>query len=200
MLFEYKKENRSFEPLTGMAISDSHGGSEKDLEFFLNQNAGHWLINTCSRHIPYAVFDMVSNRKASAYEKRKSAIGNWMNRRYVFLYQHGCGIVASGTGSATIKDDYNKLLAVNERFIRLSGFISGVDPVAKKIISSIPPWKIKELLGRDFYFTNTLVTLGKNEAEKLRCECETVFQGKAQQNGGANSDSAPVVPLSAPSD
>jgi hypothetical protein len=169
-------------------------------ELFFNQNTGHCWINTCSRHIPDAVFDMVSNRKAAIYEERKGAIGNWMNRGHVFLYQNGYGIVASGTGTAAIKDEYNESLGANERSIRLSGFISGVDPVAKIIKSSIPPWKIKELLGRDFYFPNSLVTLGKDEAEKLRSECESVFRGKAQQDGGANSDSAPVVPPSAPSE
>jgi hypothetical protein len=87
-----------------------------------------------------------------------------------------------------------------ERSIRLSGFISGVDPDTKEIRSSIPPWRIRELLGRDFYFPNSLVTLGKDEAEKLRSECESVFQGKTQHDGDANSDSKPVIPPSAPSE
>jgi len=148
-------------------------------ELFFNQNTGHCWINTCSRHIPNAVFDMVKNQKASIYEERKGAIGNWMTRGHVFLYQNGHGIIASGIGTATINDEYNESLGANERSIRLISFISGVDPEFKKIISSIPPSEIKELLGRDFYFPNSVVTLGKEEAEKLRSKCETLFQGKA---------------------
>jgi hypothetical protein len=82
-------------------------------ELFFNQNAGHCWINTCSRHIPDAVFDMVRNRKAATYEERKGVIGGWMKRGHMFLYQNGCGIVASGTGTATIKDEYNESLGVN---------------------------------------------------------------------------------------
>lgn len=161
--------------------SDGRTLFELSNELFFNQNSGHCWINTCSKHIPYAVYDMVSNRKAAIYEERKGAIGGWMNRGNIFLYQNGYGIVAAGIGTATIKDEYNQFLDANERSIRLSGFVSGVDPVAKKIECSIPPWRIKALLGRDFYFPNSIVTLGKDEAEKLRLECESVFQKKAQQ-------------------
>jgi len=168
---------------------DSNGKTLFELsnELFFNQDSGHCWINTCSKYIPDAVFDMVSNRKAATYEDRKGVVGGWMNRGNIFLYQNGYGIVASGTGTATIKDEYNQLLVVNERFIRLSGFISGVDPETKQIQRSIPPWRIKELLERDFFFPNSLVTLGKEESEKLRLECESVFQGKAQQSVGEDS-------------
>jgi len=148
---------------------------------FFNQNSGHCWINTCTRHNSEAVFDMIANRKAATYEERKGVIGSWMNRGNIFLYHNGYGVVASGIGTATIKDEYNEILEGNERFIRLSGFVSGVDPVTKQIKASIPPQRIKELLGRNFYFPNSLVTLGKEEAEKLRLECERAFNGKAQQ-------------------
>ena len=145
-------------------------------ELFFNQEAGHCWINTCSRHIPEAIFDMVANRKAAIYEERKGLIGAWMTRGNIFLYHNGYGIVAAGIGTATIKDEHNDSLGANERYIRLSDFISGVDPVKKHILASIPPSRIKELLERDFYFPNSLVTLGKEESEKLRSECENVFE------------------------
>ena len=111
-------------------------------------------------------------------------IGARMTRGNIFLYQNGRGIVASGIGTAVIKDEYNHSLNVDERYIRLSDFISGVDLDKKQISSFISPSRIKRLLDRDFYFPTSLVTLGKSESEKLRSECESVFQGKAQQGNG----------------
>lgn len=144
-------------------------------ELFFNPNTGHCWINTCSRHIPDAVFDMVANRKAATYGQRKGVIGKWMTKGNIFLYQNGWGIVAAGVGTATIKDEYNSTLGDDERSIRLTDFCSGVDPDARQITRSITPSRIKELLGRDFYFPNSLVTLGKEEAERLREECVKHF-------------------------
>jgi hypothetical protein len=159
---------------------DSNGKMLFELsnELFFNQDLGHCWINTCSRHLPDAVFDMVTNQKAATYEDRIGVIGAWMNRGNIFLYHNGYGIIASGKGTARIKDEYNETLDVNERYIRLSEFISGIEHETKQIRVSIQPWRIKELLGRNFYFPNSLVTLGKDESETLRMECEKVFQGK----------------------
>lgn len=145
-------------------------------ELFFNQNTGNCWINTCRRHMPEAVFDMVANRKAATYEERKGIIGKWMNKANIFLYHNGYGIIAAGKGTATVFDGFNDLVKADERSIKLAQFISGVDLDKKQIRSSIPTSRIKELLNRDFYFPNSIVTIGKTEAEILREECQRIFK------------------------
>jgi len=145
-------------------------------ELFFKQDSGSCWVNTCSRHFPNAVFDMVAHSKAAIYEERKGVIGKWMNKANIFLYHNGYGIVAAGKGTARIDDgDYSEY-GVSERSIKMNQFISGVDHKQKKIVSWISVPRIKELLNRDFYFPNSIVTLGEKEAAILRKECEKTFQ------------------------
>ncbi|MBA3967866.1 MAG: hypothetical protein H0X47_19235 [Nitrospirales bacterium] len=141
-------------------------------ELWFQQNSYNCWINTCSRYIPKAYLDMVKGKKAATYGDRRSIIGPWMNKSYIFLYHNGCGVIGVGRGTATIQEFYNKELQAEERSIKLSNFISGVDLVTGDITTWLPPAKIKELLQRDFYFPNSLVTLSELEAEKLYKECK----------------------------
>ena len=145
-------------------------------ELFFNRGSGCCWINTCRTHIPDAVFDMVAHRKAAIYEERRGLIGKWMSKSHVFLYHNGYGIIAAGKGTASIFDGHNQSLQVNERSIKLSEFIHGVSVDTKQIRTSIPPRKIKELLNRDFYFPNSIVSISEKDATILRKECELLFK------------------------
>jgi hypothetical protein len=145
-------------------------------ELHFNHNSGHCWINTCSRHFPDAVYDMVTNRKASTYNERKVVIGEWMNRGNIFLYQNGYGIVAAGIGTSKLIEEYNDMLGADERSIRLKNFVTGIDTETKQIKSAISPSRIKDILGREIFFANSLVTLGKEESDKLREECNREFK------------------------
>lgn len=133
-------------------------------ELFIPQNSYNCWINTCKTHFPEAYLDMVKHKKAAIYEERRGIIGEWMNKSYIFLYHNGWGIIAAGKGTATIKDLCCEELGVEERSIKLNSFISGVDLNTKNILHSIQPSTIKELLQRDFYFPNSIVTLSESEA------------------------------------
>jgi hypothetical protein len=145
-------------------------------ELLFQQNSYNCWINTCLRYIPKAYVDMIKDNKAAAYGYRRGIIGTWLNKSYVFLCHNGYGIVAAGRGTATIRDFHNDTLDEEERSIRLSNFISGVDKESGNILASIGPGKIKELLQRDFYFPNSIVTLSENEAKTLFEECKKVFE------------------------
>jgi hypothetical protein len=99
-----------------------------------------------------------------------------MNKSYIFLYHNGYGIIGAGKGTATITDSQNEILDIEERSIRLSNFISGVDLESGKILHSLEPGTIKELLQRDFYFPNSIVTMSQDEAKKLFDECNKSFK------------------------
>ena len=99
-----------------------------------------------------------------------------MNKSYVFLYHNGYGIIAAGKGTATIKDGYNDILDEEERSIKLSHFICGVNTADGNILKFLSPAYIKQLLQRDFYFPNSIVTLSENEASTLFEECKNEFK------------------------
>jgi len=144
-------------------------------ELVFQQNSYNCWINTCLRYYPMAYLDMVKEEKAATYGDRRGIIGSWMNKSYVFLYHNGYGIIAAGKGTATIKDHYNKVLKDDERYIKLTKFIYGVNTTDGNIIKSLSPSYIKEILERDFYFPNTIVTLTENEASALFEECKKQF-------------------------
>ena len=145
-------------------------------ELVFQQNSYNCWINTCLRYIPMAYLDMVKGKKAATYGDRRGIIGSWMNKSNVFLYHNGYGIIAAGKGTATIKDGYNEVLEEDERYIKLSRFISGVNTTDGNILKSLPPSYIKEMLQRDFYFPNSIVTLSENEASTLYEECRNKFK------------------------
>ena len=145
-------------------------------ELVFQQNSYNCWINTCLRYIPKAYLDMVKGKKAATYGDRRGIIGSWMNKSYVFLYHNGYGIIAAGKGTATIKDCYNNILDEEEKSIRLSRFICGVNTADGNILKSLTPSYIKELLQRDFYFPNSIVTLSENEASTLFEECRNQFK------------------------
>jgi len=43
------------------------------------------------------------------------------------------------------------------------------------LLNSLAPSKIKEILQRDFYFPNSIVTLSEGEAKTLFEECKKLF-------------------------
>lgn len=144
-------------------------------ELFFQQNSYNCWINTCKRYIPEAYLDMVKHRKAAAYGDRRGIIGEWLNKSYVFLYHNGYGIIGAGKGTATIKDTHNEKLDEDERSIKLNYFVSGVNLDDGSIVS-LTPSTIKELLQRDFYFPNTIVTMSEAEAKILFEECKKSFK------------------------
>jgi len=145
-------------------------------ELFIQQNSYDCWINTCKRYNPKAYLDMVKNKKAATYEERRGIIGEWMNKAYIFLYHNGYGIIGAGKGTATINDSHNKELDNEERSIKLSDFRSGVNLDNGNILHSLEPSTIKELLKRDFYFPNSIVTMSRDEAKKLFDECKKIFK------------------------
>ncbi len=145
-------------------------------ELFIQQNSYNCWINTCKTHFPEAYIDMIKHKKAATYGDRRGIIGEWMNKSYIFLYHNGYGIIGAGKGTATITDSQNEILDIEERSIRLSNFISGVDLESGKILHSLEPGTIKELLQRDFYFPNSIVTMSQDEAKKLFDECNKSFK------------------------
>lgn len=145
-------------------------------ELFFPQNSYNCWINTCVKYFPKAYLDMIKNQKASAYGDRRGIIGDWLNKSNIFLYHNGYGIIAAGKGTATIKDYYNEEIGENEKYIKLNNFITGLNMSNGKIVNSISPKSIKELLERDFYFPNTMVTLSEDESEKLYQECQEKFK------------------------
>lgn len=145
-------------------------------ELLFQQNSYNCWINTCLRYIPKAYLDMVKEKKAAVYGDRRGIIGTWLNKSYIFLYHNGYGIIAAGKGTARIKDYHNDVLDEDERSVKLANFISGVDSDKGTILNSIAPSKIKELLQRDFYFPNSIVTLSEGEAKTLFEECKKVFK------------------------
>ena len=64
----------------------------------------------------------------------------------------------------------------DERAIKLSHFISGVDLDTEEILHSLKVSDIKELLQRNFYFPNSIVTLSEDEAKILYEECKKIFK------------------------
>jgi hypothetical protein len=144
-------------------------------ELFHSQDSGGCWINTCSKHFNNVFLEMIKHQKAAAYGDRIGIIGEWLKNLRIFLYHNGYGIIAAGKGTATIRDRYNDDIEIDERYITLREFISGVNTETCKINQSISPLKIKELLARDFYFPNTIVTLSKSESEKLYEECQKLF-------------------------
>ncbi len=145
-------------------------------ELFFPQNSYNCWVNTCKTHFQEAYLDMVKHKKAATYGDRRGLIGKWMNKSYVFLYHNGYGIIGAGKGTATIKDTHNEELDEEERSIKLSHFISGVDLDACKILYYLAPSTIKGLLQRDFYFANSIVTMSENEAKVLFEECKRNFK------------------------
>jgi len=145
-------------------------------ELFFHQNTYNCWINTCRTHFPNAYLDMVKHKKAATYGDRRGIIGEWLNKSYVFLYHNGYGIIGVGKGTATIKDELNKDLDEEERSIKLNHFISGVNADSREIIQSLNTSKIKEILERDFYFANSIVTMSEDEAKKLFEECKKIFK------------------------
>lgn len=145
-------------------------------ELWFQQNSYNCWINTCRTYSPKAYFDMVKGRKAATYGDRRSIIGSWMNKSYIFLYHNGYGVIGVGRGTATIQEFYNKELQDEERSIKLSNFICDVDLSTGNITTWLTPGAIKELLQRDFYFPNSLVTLSELEAENLYKECKKNFK------------------------
>ena len=144
-------------------------------ELFVQQGYYNCWINTCRRYIPKAYLDMVKHHKAAVYEERRGIIGEWMKKAMIFLYHNGCGIIGAGKGTATITDTHNEELGTDERAIKLTNFISGVDLDSGEIIHSLEPSAIKVLLQRDFYFPNSIVTLTQAEAKTLFEECRKRF-------------------------
>ncbi|MDT3778429.1 hypothetical protein PJI16_12745 [Nitrospira sp. MA-1] len=145
-------------------------------ELWFQKNSYNCWINTNRKYNPKAYLDMVRGRKAATYGDRRSIIGSWMNKSYIFLYHNGFGVIGVGRGTATIQEFYNDELQEEERSIKLSNFICGVDLATADITTCLSPGAIKELLQRDFYFPNSLVTLSEFEAEKLFKECKNTFR------------------------
>ncbi len=141
-------------------------------ELFFQQNSYNCWINTCRTHYPEAYLDMLKHKKAATYGDRRGIIGEWMNKSYVFLYHNGYGIIGAGKGTATIMNLENE----DERAIKLSHFISGVDLDTEEILHSLKVSDIKELLQRNFYFPNSIVTLSEDEAKILYEECKKIFK------------------------
>jgi len=140
-------------------------------------NKGSCWINTNAKYGEYCYLDMIKNQKVAAYGSRSDLIGRWLNKATVFLYHNGYGIIAAGNGTSKIQDtryeedDYDD----TERNMHLVKFITGVNLETKEIEKYIPANRIKELLGRDFYFPNTIVSLNDEEAKILYDECINVF-------------------------
>lgn len=106
-----------------------------------------------------------------------------MRYNYYFLitvkvYHNGYGIIAAGKGTARIEDKYyveTDNYEDDERNMLLRNFIHGVNIETEEIDKYIEPSRIKELLERDFFFPNTIVTLTEDEAKKLFEECQIEF-------------------------
>ena len=147
---------------------------ELSTEIAYPEEGNAFWINTCNKYHPDAVFDMVYNKKASAYGNRSSIIGDWMKKAEVFLYHNGYGIVAYGKATSVITPQ-NRPFDDEERAVTLSDFVTDVDCKEKRINKWISPGRIRSLLDRDFYFPNTLVTLTSDEARLLREECKREF-------------------------
>jgi hypothetical protein len=130
-------------------------------ELYWQSNFGHCWVNTCERYKSGSIWDMVAKEKASAYGDRKDVIGDWMDKGYIFLYHNGYGIIAGGIGTKFISDDGY------EKSIKLKKFIHGIDLENQKILKYLSPSTIKEVLGQNFYFPNTIVPLAKEQGELL---------------------------------
>jgi hypothetical protein len=145
-------------------------------ELSFQQNSNNCWINTCKTHFPNAYLDMVKGKKAAAYDNRTGIIGTWLNKSYIFLYHNGYGVIGAGKGTAKIRDLHNDEFDVDERFIKLTDFINGVDLSTGEILASLAPSAIKGLLQRDFYFPTSIVTMSDAEAKILFEECKKQFK------------------------
>jgi hypothetical protein len=141
-------------------------------------NKGSCWINTNSKYGELCYLDMVKNQKVATYGSRGDLIGKWLNKATIFLYHNGYGIIAAGNGTSRIQETYYKEGSEyedDERNMHLKNFISGVNLETGAIEKYIPANRIKELLERDFYFPNTIVSLSDDEAKILYEECNNVF-------------------------
>lgn len=138
-------------------------------------SASCW-VNTCEKFRQGAYHDMVLNSKASAYGDNVELIGEWMNRTHIFLYLNGWGIIAGGIGTNNIR--YDESGELPEKYIKLKDFVHGVDLKDRGIDKFIPPRKIRELLGQNFWFPQTIVSLSKEMGEILYNECKQIFASK----------------------
>lgn len=150
-------------------------------------NKGSCWINTNAKYGEFCYLDMVKKQKVAAYGSRANLIGKWLNKATIFLYHNGYGIIAAGQGTSKIQDGYYEEgdnYGDTERNIQLRNFIYGVNLETKKIKTYISASRIKELLERDFYFANTLVTLSDDEAKILYNECKKVFAEEPAETAG----------------
>ena len=97
-------------------------------------------------------------------------------RNYIFIYHNGYGIIAAGKGTAKVDIDIeNEITEELENCIYLENFMTGVNISSNKIEQYITPSEIRVLLERDFYFSNTKVSLSIEESEKIFDSCKKRF-------------------------
>ena len=138
----------------------------------------HCWINTCRTFYEKAYIDMIKNSKVSVYGDRIALIDDRMKDCFVFLYHNGEGIIGVGKGSKEIKTQPNHRFAENERerFMKLNSFIHGVNIDSGEIENRITAGEIKALLGRNIFFSNSIVSLTEEEARKLHDRCKSEFK------------------------
>lgn len=141
-------------------------------------DSGHCWINTNLTYYPKAYLDMIKNSKVAAYGSRAKLIDSRMIKAYVFLYHNGYGIIAAGKGTKQIEEKESHEFEVGEKEINihLKDFIHGVNKETGEIENRIVPQEIKELLGQQFYFATSKVSLSQENAEKLYEKCKEEFR------------------------
>jgi len=141
-------------------------------------NRSHCWFNTNARYGGYCYYDMAVNQKVAAYGGRMNLIGNWLNKAYIFLYHNRRGIIGAGKGTSKISETIYQEgnYSDDERNMHLRDFVHGVNLETKELDAVIPAWRIKELLNRDFWFANTVVSLPESDAKILYEECLRIFK------------------------
>lgn len=144
-------------------------------DIYTQQDTYNCMINTCSTHFPDAYLELVKKQGVAAWGDKMPVIGEWLKKANIFLYHNGYGIIAAGVGTAHHQDSFNEEYKINERFLKLERFITGVDVGSGEIKKYLSAGEIRKTLGRDLFFATTAVPLSLIESQTLSEACIKLF-------------------------
>ena len=137
----------------------------KPYDYHLNpQNRKGIMFDTDRNNNPDALWDMIKNKKVSAYGAARRFIKRFNKNDYAFFYHAGWGIVGAGRiASKQIVDIKEK----KERYLKVDLLTPSIEKESD--IRYLSPKEIKGILKKDFWWASTVKSpyLSKNESEEL---------------------------------
>ena len=129
------------------------------------------LFDTC-KSWDEAIWIMMEQRRVAAWGNAKRFV-NYINENDIIFFSHsGAGLVAAATvnkGKVRESDD--------DGLYRDVEFITSI-PVRGSEIRAMPFWKVREIMGKNFFWASTIKTpyLSSKETEKLTRELKAYLQ------------------------